>query len=93
MSIPVDKIGKVDISSLPRSQAGKEKKISGAPDVQLHDQVEISNLAMDLKKLTALVQKEADLRPEKVAVVKNQIETGSYKISPEKIAERMIEEE
>ncbi|MCP5102916.1 MAG: flagellar biosynthesis anti-sigma factor FlgM [bacterium] len=56
------------------------------------DKVEISSKAYDLKGLQAEAMQAPDVRPEKVSAVKAQLDNGTYAISHEKLAERLIEE-
>jgi negative regulator of flagellin synthesis FlgM len=56
------------------------------------DSVELSSRATDLKNLQAKAMSTPDVRQEKVADIKMQINNGTYQISSEKIAERMIED-
>lgn len=56
------------------------------------DKVEISSEALDLKSMQAAALQAPDVRPEKVATIKTQIESGTYQISNEKLAERIIDE-
>lgn len=93
MSVPVDKIGKIDRPSVTHSSergTAKPEKTGQAP---LQDQVELSRQALDLKKLAATAGSAPDVRPEKVSAVRDQLESGIYRVIPELIAERMIEEE
>lgn len=50
------------------------------------DQVEISAAAKDLQKLSAM-EKE---RAAKVEKIRSQVESGTYKIDPRQIAEKMV---
>jgi negative regulator of flagellin synthesis FlgM len=56
------------------------------------DKVELSSKALDLKKIQMKTMSFPDVRPEKVEQIKTQLDSGTYNISPAKIAERLIEE-
>ena len=56
------------------------------------DKVEISSRALDLKEMQSQAMSASDVRTEKVDAIKLKIENGTYQISTEQIAERMIEE-
>lgn len=56
------------------------------------DKVEISSKALDLKAMSEAAMKTPDVRTEKVEALKVQVESGQYQVSPEKLAERLIEE-
>ncbi|MCP4148672.1 MAG: flagellar biosynthesis anti-sigma factor FlgM [bacterium] len=68
---------------------GKGKK---AENFASEDKVEISSKALDLKAMQETAMKSPDVRTEKVNAIKLQVDEGSYSISGEKIAERLIEE-
>jgi negative regulator of flagellin synthesis FlgM len=56
------------------------------------DSVELSQTAKDLKLAQAALRDLPDIRSEKVAGLKQQIDDGTYEIKPRKIAGKMIEE-
>jgi flagellar biosynthesis anti-sigma factor FlgM len=56
------------------------------------DKVEPSSNALDLKEIQIKTMSFPDVRPEKVEQIKMQLHSGTYNISPGKIAERLIEE-
>ncbi len=92
MSSPVDKIGKIDRPAVTRSSERGATKPEKAGQPPLQDQVELSRQALDLKKLSAAAGNAPDIRPEKVSAVREQLESGTYRVIPELIAERLIEE-
>lgn len=66
--------------------SNKEKAKTG------EDSVDLSQNARDLKLAQAALRDLPEIRSEKVAALKQQIEDGSYEIEPKKIAGKMIEE-
>jgi negative regulator of flagellin synthesis FlgM len=63
------------------------------PDTVLkEDRVELSQKAKDLQEAKKLLNEMPDVREEKVALLKKQIEDGSYRVDGEKVAGKMLEE-
>lgn len=56
------------------------------------DSVELSQNARDLQKAQQALQELPDIRQDKVAALKQQIENGTYDIRADKIAANMIKE-
>ena len=62
---------------------------SGKPAVKT-DTVEISNTAKKIQEAKSQLDTIPDIREEKVAKIKSQIENGTYEINADKIASSMI---
>jgi negative regulator of flagellin synthesis FlgM len=56
------------------------------------DTVVISDAAKRIQEIRNQLDEIPDVREEKVAQLKNQIENGTYEINPDKIAEKIIRE-
>ncbi len=56
------------------------------------ERVEISGKASDLNKIRELVRKTPDIRAEKVELLKGKIASGSYNVSSQEIADKMLRE-
>jgi len=55
------------------------------------EQVAISSKAKDIQKATEAVNAAPDIRIEKLEQIKNQIADGSYRVSSEQLAEKILE--
>jgi negative regulator of flagellin synthesis FlgM len=55
------------------------------------DSVEISDLARELAKARQAVDAAPDVRSDKVAAIKKRIEDGTYSVSPELLARKLLE--
>lgn len=55
------------------------------------DQLNISSGARDFQLAMAEVKNKPEIREEKVAEIKKQIEAGTYEVNPKKIAEKMMQ--
>lgn len=66
---------------------------SSRPDKgrQAEDIVEISSTAREISKLREIARTMPEERAEKVEQIRQMVQNGTYKIEPEKIAERMIQ--
>lgn len=65
------------------NKTGKSKKL---------DQLDISSNARDFQIAMEEVKKQPDVREEKVARIKRQIESGTYEIDAKKIADKMMQD-
>jgi negative regulator of flagellin synthesis FlgM len=79
------------------SQASKlrgKEKVSGNKSAlnSSEDRVLLSPMAKEIQMATNQLQEIPDVRIEKVTEIKNQIAQGSYQISAEKIAHRLMGE-
>jgi negative regulator of flagellin synthesis FlgM len=79
-----DRIKVSDNSSAIKNQDG----ISSASGTE---QIAISSKAKDIQKTTEVVSAAPDIRTEKVERIKNEIDKGSYHVSTENLAEKILE--
>lgn len=80
-----------DSGAASRAGGGKGKaKKSGGPASS--DQVVLSNNSKLAGKASQLVESTSDIRVEKVKRLKEQIESGNYKVDSSKVADKMVEE-
>jgi len=56
------------------------------------EKVSLSSIAKDIQHAEKAIEKLPDVREDKVQKLKDQIETGKYNVSGEKIAEKMMSE-
>ncbi len=54
------------------------------------DKVKISKEAKNIKKMQKALKEQPEIRQEKVDKIKQQVSNGTYKVNPEKIAEKII---
>lgn len=66
------------------------KKIGKADDVQKKDAYEISQSAKDYQIAKKAVSEAADVREEKVAQIKEALASGTYNVSSQEIAEKIV---
>ena len=66
-------------------QTTKNQQLTG-------EKVEISKKASDLNKISDIIQKTPDVREEKVALLREKIASGSYSVSSQEIADKMLRE-
>ncbi len=92
MKIFSDNVDKVNSEALNREKKNISKQNNKSSKIQ-GDKVEISTEALDIKKMENRVNLLSDINIDKVNKVKNQLDKGKYKISSQKIADRIIEEE
>lgn len=66
--------------------AGKAKKPGAADSAQKADDASLSAASQEITKALSLISKSPDVRPDKVAALKAQIEAGTYQVSGKDIA-------
>ena len=90
VKIGTDGIDKIS-SEYTKRDIKRIKASEKVPTIE-SDKVELSSKALDLKEMQIKTMSFPDIRPEKVEQIKTQLDSGTYDISPGKIAERLIEE-
>jgi negative regulator of flagellin synthesis FlgM len=60
--------------------------------IKKSEEMELSSQSLDINQLQTATMASPDVRTEKVEQVKMQINSGTYKISSEEIAQQLIEE-
>lgn len=80
-----DRIKVGDKGSVSKSQG------SGASSTSGTEQIAISSKAKDIQKATEVVNAAPDIRTDKVERIKNEIAKGSYRVSSEDLAEKVLE--
>lgn len=71
-------------------QANKTKKISKSSETEKKDQFEISQSAKDYQTAKNALSQTPDIREDKVAEIKNAMNTGTYNVSAQEIADKMV---
>ena len=67
-----------------------ERALTGGAEHSDSDRLEISARSREISHLNELIQATPDVREEKVAAVRREIEVGTYNVKAEKIAEKII---
>ncbi len=70
----------------------KAEKISREPTVESTDKVSISSKAKDVAQAKQIASKTSDVNEEKVQRLKKQVQEGTYKVDPERIADKLVDE-
>ena len=82
-----------NIKQTPDHQKVKHLNINTRKNEQLSEErVELSKKASYLNKISNIIQKTPDIREEKVALLREKIASGSYNISGQEIADKMLRE-
>ena len=72
-----------------QSNVDKTKKSEA---VKKSDQFNISSVARDFQVAMQEVKKQPEVREERVATIKQQIASGTYRVDAKKIAEKMMQD-
>ena len=67
------------------------KSLGGTSSTSGNEHIAISSKAKDIQKATEAVNAAPDIRIEKVNQIKKQIANGSYSVSSEQLAEKILE--
>ena len=85
-----------DTGSAGAVSGGKEKRRPGktedAGSGEVTEKVAISGRAKDIAKAMEAANSSPDIDEAKVARFKSAIQNGSYKVDPDKVADRMVDE-
>jgi negative regulator of flagellin synthesis FlgM len=88
-----------DISAQVVQQYQKSDNFTANSDKQAattiptpEEKVDLSTMAKDIQQAKNALSKLPDVREEKVQQIKSQVEKGTYNVSAEKIAGKMVEE-
>ena len=74
-------------------QANSTKKVAKANDIQKYDSVQISQMGKDYQVAKAAVAATPDVRTDLVADIKSRIQNGTYNVSMEMLADKLLAEE
>lgn len=72
-------------------QAQKSTPIEKSKKKMGSDVLDISSVAKDYQVAKAAIRKQADVREEKIADIKNRIQSGTYNVSAKEIADKMVD--
>ena len=85
---PTAKISPASVISDERARAGRQAHGSGAAP---RDDVQLSPLSAQLKKIEASLETEQAVDTARVAEVKRAIAEGRFEVNADKVADRLIE--
>ncbi|WP_191560059.1 flagellar biosynthesis anti-sigma factor FlgM [Metabacillus idriensis] len=80
------KINHLNSANINPYKRSIEKQAETSQPAKKQDQVQISNKAKELQEQNGIVQS----RQEKIAAIKQQVESGTYTIDPKAIAQSLI---
>ncbi len=92
MKINIDGVDKINSDYIRKDLKRMKETESTVDTFASEDKVEISSKALDLKSMQKAAMNESDVRTDKVAKLKTEVDGGTYKINHERLAERLIEE-
>lgn len=74
------------------NKQAKVEKTKEAKKAGKSDQLNISSSAREFQVAMEEVKKQTEIREQKVAEIKRQIESGTYKVDAKKIADKMMQD-
>ncbi|MBU0483733.1 MAG: flagellar biosynthesis anti-sigma factor FlgM [Proteobacteria bacterium] len=82
---------KVALKKTEEDKSAKAPAESGKQDSELAaDRVDLSGSSREAQKMQAIIQETPDMRLEKIQAIKEKIDSGDYKIDPQKVAGKML---
>lgn len=84
----IDEVKKRDQAASPRGASNE----TAPSDTKGAETVAVSSFAKDVGKAGTVVRNTPDIRKDKVAAIKEQIDKGEYHVSGEKIAGKIMED-
>ena len=95
MQISLDEVSRVfrmqSVSGVGTAQVGESYRIEASGSTTTAaSSVEMSDEAQEIRRVTKLVKKLPDVREDRVAELKAKIESGTYKVSGEEIADLIV---
>ena len=92
IKISPDGMEKSDSEFKQEDSSHRKKDEEDTAAISTGIKVELSTRSLNIKEMRAKAMSFPDVRTEKVEQIKMQIDSGTYRISHEKIAEQLIEE-
>ena len=68
----------------------REKEVKEGTEARVSDQVTLSPKGAEINRLLNLLEEIPDVREEKIAQIKEKIENGTYYVSGEMVAEKIL---
>ncbi len=92
MKIRPDQMPNVDPERLTSAEPRSSQLLSTSRETPTEDRVELSSQALDLKRLDQAVRDLPEVRGAKVEAIQSQIAAGTYTVSGQAVAARIMEE-
>jgi len=67
-----------------------EKKIEGPGQAKQADVVSLSQASTESRKISDIIESAPDIREERVASIKESIESGRYKVDNDLVADKLV---
>ncbi len=73
-------------------QTNSTKKVKSQNSSDFSDRLEISQIGKDIQVAKAAVTSSSDIRTDKVDNIRQQIASGSYNVSMEEVADKLVDQ-
>lgn len=91
--IKKDRVSGASKSDKPDKSSSSSESGKGTTSSQAaSDQINVSDLSREISKIHEEIKNNPDIRPEKVQEIKEKIEDGTYYVSSDEIAGKIIED-
>jgi len=75
----------------PDAPKPAERTLKGNGEVTASDRLELSDRSLEIAHLNDLIQSTSDVRQSRIDQVRREIESGTYNVKADKIAEKLVE--
>jgi negative regulator of flagellin synthesis FlgM len=92
MKVTLNSIDKINSEFIQKDLKRVKDTEKDSENIVSEDKVEISSKALDLKAMQEQAMQAPDVRMDMIASIKTRLDSGTYEINHEQIAERMVED-
>ena len=82
-------VNQANASNQPGKSSSSQETKDSSPS---NDRVDLSTQSKEMQKIYDVLQATPDVREEKVAQYKKQIEDGTYRVAPDDVADKMLKD-
>lgn len=79
-------------NNAPAQRPANERVDAGSPNPSQKSNVEISDGALLMRQASEIAKNSPDIRADKVAALKAQIQNGSYRVDAKAVADKLVDE-
>ena len=78
------------VENVDEKQLSNEKKIKGSEQPKQADAVSLSQISKESRQIKDIIESSPDIREDKVSYIKESIESGSYNIDNDRVADKIV---
>ncbi len=90
ISKQLSEAGAKGIKNIDEKQISNEKKSEGAEQPKQAAVVSLSQASKESRQIKEIIESSPDIRADKVSHIKDSIESGSYKVNNDRVADKLV---